>query len=57
MQTWAERALSLSETGARSRFSLNASAIALNFKKRKLELERRPTERFARTLTPSISQK
>ena len=57
IQSRAERALSLSETGARSRFSLSASASALNFKKRELELERRPTERFARTLTPSISQK
>ena len=56
-QSRAERALSLSETGARSRFSLSASASALNLKKRELEFECRPTERFARTLTPSISQK
>ena len=38
-QSRAERALSLSETGARSRFSLKASASALNLKKRELELQ------------------
>nr|CAH0100572.1 unnamed protein product [Daphnia galeata] len=50
-------ARSLSETGAHSRFSLSASASALNFKKCELELDHRPTEHFARTLTPSIRQK
>ncbi|KAK4021706.1 hypothetical protein OUZ56_003615 [Daphnia magna] len=56
IQSRTERALSLSEKGARSRFSLSDEREPLNLKKRELELERRSAGRLARTRTPSISQ-
>ncbi|KZS20692.1 Uncharacterized protein APZ42_012556 [Daphnia magna] len=43
-QSRAERALSLSEKEACSRFSLSDEREPLNLKKRELELERRPAE-------------
>ncbi|KAI9563384.1 hypothetical protein GHT06_010847 [Daphnia sinensis] len=55
-QTWTERALSESEKRARSRFSLSDEREPLNLTKCELKLERRPTERLARTQTPSTSQ-